>query len=193
MISQQRRRRVDPRGTAYDGYPKRECPRWVDTTILIRWRADVRPDHRTSSCHKSSKDRSGDFMTAREILRYVGCTLGPVVPDAIFAGTKCLVMADRGCWFSPLNVRCGSRSRRLQLDGQECAGDLRPKAGDCCVFCSYRSVPCPRIQNTHPKCCQVPANALRVRELRRLEVLVSTSRSLIPTISAVRAAADQDA
>ena len=33
-------------------------------------------------------------MTAREILRYVGCTLGPVVPDTIFAGTKCPVMAD---------------------------------------------------------------------------------------------------
>ena len=28
----------------------------------------------------------------------------------------------------------------------ECAGCgalLRPKAGDCCVFCSYGSVPCP--------------------------------------------------
>lgn len=23
---------------------------------------------------------------------------------------------------------------------------LRPKAGDCCVFCSYGSVPCPPIQ-----------------------------------------------
>lgn len=31
----------------------------------------------------------------------------------------------------------------------ECAGChtlLRPKAGDCCVFCSYGSVPCPPIQ-----------------------------------------------
>jgi len=30
-----------------------------------------------------------------------------------------------------------------------CAGCqtlLRPKAGDCCVFCSYGSVPCPPIQ-----------------------------------------------
>jgi hypothetical protein len=23
---------------------------------------------------------------------------------------------------------------------------LRPKAGDCCVFCSYGSVPCPPVQ-----------------------------------------------
>ena len=31
----------------------------------------------------------------------------------------------------------------------ECAGChtlLRPKAGDCCVFCSFGSVPCPPIQ-----------------------------------------------
>ncbi|WP_082910137.1 GDCCVxC domain-containing (seleno)protein [Sinorhizobium glycinis] len=31
----------------------------------------------------------------------------------------------------------------------ECKGCgvlLRPKAGDCCVFCSYGSVPCPPVQ-----------------------------------------------
>ncbi|WP_291203677.1 GDCCVxC domain-containing (seleno)protein [Geothrix sp.] len=27
-----------------------------------------------------------------------------------------------------------------------CAVMLRPKPGDCCVFCSYGSVPCPPIQ-----------------------------------------------
>ena len=27
-----------------------------------------------------------------------------------------------------------------------CGLELRPKAGDCCVFCSYGSVPCPPIQ-----------------------------------------------
>lgn len=27
-----------------------------------------------------------------------------------------------------------------------CGTQLRPKAGDCCVFCSYGSVPCPPIQ-----------------------------------------------
>ena len=27
-----------------------------------------------------------------------------------------------------------------------CGTLLRPKAGDCCVFCSYGSVPCPPIQ-----------------------------------------------
>jgi hypothetical protein len=27
-----------------------------------------------------------------------------------------------------------------------CGKMLKPKAGDCCVFCSYGSVPCPPIQ-----------------------------------------------
>ncbi len=27
-----------------------------------------------------------------------------------------------------------------------CGALLRPKAGDCCVFCSYGSVPCPPVQ-----------------------------------------------
>ncbi|WP_420220312.1 GDCCVxC domain-containing (seleno)protein [Pseudomonas aeruginosa] len=29
---------------------------------------------------------------------------------------------------------------------------LRPKEGDCCVFCSYGTVPCPPIQQ-HSPCC----------------------------------------
>ncbi|HXV22633.1 MAG TPA: GDCCVxC domain-containing (seleno)protein [Alphaproteobacteria bacterium] len=28
-------------------------------------------------------------------------------------------------------------------DCPRCAALVRPKAGDCCVFCSYGSVPCP--------------------------------------------------
>jgi len=27
-----------------------------------------------------------------------------------------------------------------------CGAVLRPKTGDCCVFCSYGSVPCPPVQ-----------------------------------------------
>jgi hypothetical protein len=27
-----------------------------------------------------------------------------------------------------------------------CSTQLRPKHGDCCVFCSYGSVPCPPVQ-----------------------------------------------
>jgi DNA-directed RNA polymerase subunit RPC12/RpoP len=28
----------------------------------------------------------------------------------------------------------------------KCGATLRPKAGDCCVYCSYGSVPCPPVQ-----------------------------------------------
>lgn len=38
----------------------------------------------------------------------------------------------------------------------ECRGCetlLRPKPGDCCVFCSYGSVPCPPVQAEGRRCC----------------------------------------
>ncbi len=31
-------------------------------------------------------------------------------------------------------------------DCKGCGALLKPKAGDCCVFCSYGTVPCPPIQ-----------------------------------------------
>lgn len=43
----------------------------------------------------------------------------------------------------------------------ECAGCgevLRPRAGDCCVFCSYGSVPCPPVQ-AGQACCGGPHEA----------------------------------
>ena len=33
-----------------------------------------------------------------------------------------------------------------------CGAMLKPKAGDCCVFCSYGSVPCPPVQEQRG-CC----------------------------------------
>lgn len=33
-----------------------------------------------------------------------------------------------------------------------CGALLQPKPGDCCVFCSYGTVPCPPIQQQSP-CC----------------------------------------
>jgi hypothetical protein len=35
---------------------------------------------------------------------------------------------------------------RLFYECTSCGARLKPKAGDCCVFCSYGSVPCPPIQ-----------------------------------------------
>jgi hypothetical protein len=37
-------------------------------------------------------------------------------------------------------------------DCKGCGALLRPKPGDCCVFCSYGSVPCPPIQADR-RCC----------------------------------------
>ena len=34
-----------------------------------------------------------------------------------------------------------------------CATLLRPKPGDCCVFCSYGTVPCPPVQLGDDACC----------------------------------------
>jgi hypothetical protein len=41
-------------------------------------------------------------------------------------------MPEDACFYFHTCVKCGSR--------------LKPKAGDCCVFCSYGDVPCPPVQ-----------------------------------------------
>ena len=35
---------------------------------------------------------------------------------------------------------------------ESCTTMLKPKQGDCCVYCSYGTVPCPPIQE-NKKCC----------------------------------------
>ena len=50
--------------------------------------------------------------------------------------------------------QCGHRSRdlmpvnacRYYYDCQGCGAVLKPKPGDCCVYCSYGDVKCPPIQ-----------------------------------------------
>lgn len=34
----------------------------------------------------------------------------------------------------------------------ECSTVLKPKKGDCCVYCSYGDVPCPPVQG-NKECC----------------------------------------
>ena len=41
-------------------------------------------------------------------------------------------------------------------DCETCKAVLRPKAGDCCVFCSYGTVPCPPMQTDPGACCAPP-------------------------------------
>jgi hypothetical protein len=45
-------------------------------------------------------------------------------------------------------------------DCKSCGARLKPKAGDCCVFCSYGDVPCPPVQvarasGSQSACCIV--------------------------------------
>lgn len=55
---------------------------------------------------------------------------------------------------------CGhSREETMPVDScqffydcQACRTLLRPKPGDCCVFCSYGSTPCPPVQEGDA-CC----------------------------------------
>ncbi len=57
---------------------------------------------------------------------------------------------------------------RFFYDCKGCGERLMPKPGDCCVFCSYGSVPCPPVQIG--QCCRKPhpidfiflANAFRI-------------------------------
>ena len=55
---------------------------------------------------------------------------------------------------------CGHRSEETMptnaclffYDCSRCGSRMKPKPGDCCVFCSYGSVPCPPIQ-AGDQCC----------------------------------------
>jgi hypothetical protein len=38
---------------------------------------------------------------------------------------------------------------RFFYECESCGVRLKPKPGDCCVFCSYGDVPCPPIQVAH--------------------------------------------
>jgi transcription elongation factor Elf1 len=40
---------------------------------------------------------------------------------------------------------------RFFYDCKGCGAQLKPKAGHCCVFCSYGTVPCPPVQSG--RCC----------------------------------------
>jgi hypothetical protein len=55
-----------------------------------------------------------------------------------------------------------------------CGTKLRPKAGHCCVFCSYGSVPCPPMQAENAKSCHYVITAENSRDR-----LTGTSSAII--------------
>ena len=42
-------------------------------------------------------------------------------------------------------------------DCKGCGELLRPKQGDCCVYCSYGTEVCPPMQNGVSDCCKIEA------------------------------------
>jgi prepilin signal peptidase PulO-like enzyme (type II secretory pathway) len=94
--------------------------------------------------------------------------------ELLYAGLFGIVIASVWNWFcSRANGRsepllqsivtcpsCGYRAEETMpsnaclffYDCRKCGARLKPRAGDCCVFCSYGSVPCPPIQ-TGAACC----------------------------------------
>ena len=57
-----------------------------------------------------------------------------------------------------------SNACQFFYDCKGCGAVLRPNPGDCCVFCSYASVPCPPIQEARgidapEACCATSSRA----------------------------------
>jgi hypothetical protein len=60
--------------------------------------------------------------------------------------------------------RCGHRETETMptdacqffYDCKGCGAVLRPLEGDCCVFCSYGTMPCPPIQDARAKGAEAP-------------------------------------
>ena len=55
------------------------------------------------------------------------------------------------CGFASLETM-PSDACQFFYECRQCKAVLRPKAGDCCVYCSYGSVKCPPIQ-LQGSCC----------------------------------------
>lgn len=56
------------------------------------------------------------------------------------------------CGFSSLEIM-PTDACQFFYECRQCKSLLRPKPGDCCVFCSFGSMPCPPIQQERG-CCE---------------------------------------
>jgi hypothetical protein len=63
------------------------------------------------------------------------------------------VLSCPQCGFSKLEAMPVDACQ-FYYECSNCGVLLRPNAGDCCVFCSYGSIPCPPIQEQRG-CCPV--------------------------------------
>jgi hypothetical protein len=72
-------------------------------------------------------------------------TLTSVLTCPVCRHAEALAMPTDACLFFHECAACHTR--------------LRPKGGDCCVFCSYGSVPCPPVQGSGGGGCSADACA----------------------------------
>jgi hypothetical protein len=74
-----------------------------------------------------------------------------IIPFVITLPTSVMIMSLRhGC--ERKLFRRGRRPQRHARRNFSCKTLLRPKPGDCCVFCSYGSVKCPPMQSENCAC-----------------------------------------
>jgi hypothetical protein len=93
-------------------------------------------------------------MTADMIRNSVAMYQGHAVVNAVILQS---VIACPHCAAEKLEVM-PTDACRFFYTCTGCGATLRPKPGDCCVFCSYGSVPCPpiqakRLEQGTPGCC----------------------------------------
>ena len=92
--------------------------------------------------HLRSRSSTAELVAASPTAQ--SCADGAPILSSVITCPECghsasETMPTNACWYV------------YQCHG--CSVELRPKKGDCCVFCSYGSVPCPPVQTAHA-CCE---------------------------------------
>lgn len=74
--------------------------------------------------------------------------LEPIMKDIILES----VLTCPHCGFSKQETM-PTDACQFYYEYEQCKTLLRPKLGDCCVFCSYGTVQCPPVQQAGKGCC----------------------------------------
>ena len=85
--------------------------------------------HRERDAHDPARPAGAIDLMVRSVLTCPAC-----------GHAEELAMPTDACLFFHECVACHAR--------------MRPREGDCCVFCSFGSVPCPPVQASGTSCCE---------------------------------------
>lgn len=130
----------------------------AETSNALRVEVAVRVARKLARHAGASPMRLGDRVGGGKLGLYRSCAAqavsGPVMQ---FVSTlTCPSCGHRSIETMPTDA-C-----QFYYECKACGAMLRPKAGDCCVFCSFGDVPCPPIQEARrgeraAGCCSGPA------------------------------------